>query len=308
MPHRPLSSPDPGSFAGRVLSFADSVVVEGRPFPASDTVFSGSDEFAYEACSDTPPFVPLEDLECSDPLAYAPFPGPSTFFVRVTERTPSAGTMREAQAAVLPLPMKAIPPEDREGWLLEVRKEAIRRTSPRFKFVSGLFFDGRVLLSCRTVESSLVRFLSSWFGSELLVDPVVWPRTSDSSLLLNVLDEELERRKTASREDFSMEEVRVTVGASSIHGPLKRNWTAIQSLFASAQGVEPVVDSAILSVSSKVGVSKLSVDELGLFRVKIPAGSGGLPRDRALRLLRTFDEVSSEARKELRAAGARALP
>lgn len=299
MPGRPQAAPDPSSFSGRALSILGGAPVDDRPFPEPLEPRFDEETF-FEACSDSSPFSAFDRSDCIDPLAYAPFPGPSTFFFRASSRSPSSSVLRQVEKEVIPWPLKAIPPEDRQSWIDKARAEAVLRTPPTTKIVSGLFFDGRVLLSTKTVEDSMVSFLSSWFGLDLQVDPLLWDQgTSGKDSLLCVLDEELVRRKAASRSDFSMDEVRLTVGSSTIKGPLRRTWTAIRSLFSSIPDANPVVESAVLSVSGKQGVSRLFVDSSGVYKVKIPAGQGGLPRDRSIRLLRTLKEVSSVARKEL---------
>lgn len=216
---------------------------------------------------------------------------------------------RMVSSEILPFPLKAIPREDRGEWEEKIRLEAVRRTEPRTRVVHGLLDDQRIFVSTRTVEAECVRWLSAWLGSDLVFDPVLWGVSEDSGSpsLLSVLDEEIDRRKKADSGDFCMEEVKLSVGSSTIRGPLRRTWTAIRSLFVSDLASEPVVDSAVLSVRARNGVSRLYVDGQGLFRADLPKGKGGVPRDRTVRFLRDLDEVSSVARKELRAARGRTV-
>lgn len=311
MHRRPVTGLLPHSFSGRFLICRSDSSVPDGPFPGrSAAIPDGEDEVTFEPCSDVPPYGGPDPSECAHPLAYADRPGPSVFFVKMIERRPTATLLKSVASEILPFPLEAIPKEDRADWTAKIRKEAVARTDPREKVVPGLLHEDRICVVSRTVDDGLVSFLSGWLGLELRPDPVLWSSSDETSgrmLLLSVLDEEIDRRKKADVLDFAMEECKLSVGSSTIRGPMKRIWTAMRSLFASEPDSEPVVESAVLSVRTKNGASRLHVDEDGLFRVEVPKGRGGLPRDRFLRSLRDLDEVSAVARKELRAARGRTV-
>lgn len=297
---RPVRPPEDGAMSGRFLDLSE--VLSGPLLTAPEWPDSVGSLFVEPASDVFPDFLITD--ECKHPLSYAPFPGPSVVFLKVSDRSPSKECLQQVIRRLAPWSIESVPMEDRKSLLERAREEAVLVTEPVIRLVPVVLCGGTGFIQLRTVDSRILEWLGRWWNVSLRMDPKVWsPLSSDpNSMLLSLLEAQiLYDSDGGSRKDMevTVESVSISVGKAKMRGPVRKNHRAIDAFLRIPSQSGPRIDSIELSVRVSNGAVKLYIDDSGLWKADLPSCRGGFPKDRMIRRFKDLNLATSIVKKEL---------
>lgn len=297
---RPARLPEEGAMSGRFLDLSE--VLPG-PLSSAPGWPDSVDSLFVEPASDVFPDFLIAD-ECKHPLSYAPLPGPSVIFLKVSDRSPSKECLQQVIRRLAPWSIESVPMEDRKSLLERAREEAISVTEPVTRLVPVVLCGDTGFIQLRTVDSRIFEWLGRWWKAGISLDPKVWsPSSPDpNSMLLSLLEAQiLYDSDGGSRKDMevTVESVSISVGKAKMRGPVRKNHRAIDAFLRIPSQSGPTIDSIELSVRVSNGTVKLYVDDGGLWKADLPSCRGGFSKDRMIRRFKDLNLATSIVKKEL---------